>query len=258
MEPLRTPPRLCPPRSVGRPSGARTPVVQRRAKPARPSPPPRPDRTRRLSPAPSVGPSPPNTSWASWPRPMPPPLNPAPSGPCSAGKASTPRTWSTWRREREAGMLKGLTPHKRGPKSKRNPQEEELQKLRRENQHLTEELRKAAIVIDVQKKWARCWAGPCRRWTPRSNPDGRGHPVGPHGGRPRRLRFPRGRPRFLLSATPCAQPAGIAGAPADFALSATGSGACPQFYRTGQRAGRLTCRAISGPLARGRPGHFAG
>jgi transposase len=58
----------------------------------------------------------------------------------------------TWRRERQAGILKGLTPHKRGPKSKRNPQEEELQKLRRENQRLTEELRKAAIVIDVQKK----------------------------------------------------------------------------------------------------------
>jgi len=31
----------------------------------------------------------------------------------------------TWRRERQAGILKGLTPHKRGPKSKRNPQEEE-------------------------------------------------------------------------------------------------------------------------------------
>ena len=58
----------------------------------------------------------------------------------------------TWRRERQTGMLKGLTPHKRGPKSKRNPQEEELQKLRRENQRLTEELRKAEIVIDVQKK----------------------------------------------------------------------------------------------------------
>ena len=58
----------------------------------------------------------------------------------------------TWRREREAGILKGLTPHKRGPKSKRNLQQEELQKLRRENQRLTEELRKAAIVIDVQKK----------------------------------------------------------------------------------------------------------
>ena len=58
----------------------------------------------------------------------------------------------TWRRERQAGMLQGLTPHKRGPQSKRNPQEEEMQKLRRENQRLTEELRKAAIVIEVQKK----------------------------------------------------------------------------------------------------------
>jgi len=58
----------------------------------------------------------------------------------------------TWRRERQAGILKGLTPHKRGPKSKRNPQEEEMQKLRRENQRLTEQLRKAEIVIDVQKK----------------------------------------------------------------------------------------------------------
>ena len=57
-----------------------------------------------------------------------------------------------WRRERQAGILKGLTPHKRGPKSKRNPLQDELQKLRRENQRLTEELRKAEIVIDVQKK----------------------------------------------------------------------------------------------------------
>ena len=59
---------------------------------------------------------------------------------------------TTWRRARQAGILKGLTPLKRGPKSKRNPQEEQIQKLRRENQRLTEELRKAAIVIDVQKK----------------------------------------------------------------------------------------------------------
>ena len=58
----------------------------------------------------------------------------------------------TWRRERQAGILKGLTPHKRGPRSKRSPQEEEIQKLRRENQRLTEQLRKAEIVIDVQKK----------------------------------------------------------------------------------------------------------
>jgi len=58
----------------------------------------------------------------------------------------------TWRRERQAGILKGLTPHKRGPKSKRNLQDEEIQNLRRQIQRLTEELRKAEIVIDVQKK----------------------------------------------------------------------------------------------------------
>jgi len=59
---------------------------------------------------------------------------------------------ATWRRERRTGILQGLTPHKRGPKSKRNPQEEEIQKLRKDNQRLTEQLRKAEIVIDVQKK----------------------------------------------------------------------------------------------------------
>ena len=59
---------------------------------------------------------------------------------------------STWRKEREANLLQALAPKTRGPKSKRDPQAEELQSLRRENQRLTEELRKAEIVIDVQKK----------------------------------------------------------------------------------------------------------
>src|ERR1700687_6406639 len=35
----------------------------------------------------------------------------------------------TWRRERREGMLKGLTPQRRGPKSKRNPQGDEMEKL---------------------------------------------------------------------------------------------------------------------------------
>ncbi len=83
----------------------------------------------------------------------------------------------TWRRERQAGVLKGLTPHKRGPKSRRNAQEDEMQKLRRENQRLTDQLRKAEIVIDVQKKWALCWVGPCRRRTRRRHPDGRLAPT---------------------------------------------------------------------------------
>ena len=76
----------------------------------------------------------------------------------------------TWRRERQAGILKGLTPHKRGPKSKRNPQEEEMQKLRRENQRLTEELRKAAIVIEVQKKVGALLGWPLPKADPEEKP----------------------------------------------------------------------------------------
>jgi transposase-like protein len=76
----------------------------------------------------------------------------------------------TWRRERQTGMLKGLTPHKRGPKSKRNPQDEEMQKLRRENQRLTEELRKAAIVIDVQKKVGALLGWPLPKADPEEKP----------------------------------------------------------------------------------------
>lgn len=60
----------------------------------------------------------------------------------------------TWRRERDAGILEALTPHKRGPKSKRHPLEDENQKLRRQNERLAEQLRKAEIIIDVQKKVA--------------------------------------------------------------------------------------------------------
>src|SRR5215470_12057179 len=48
-----------------------------------------------------------------------------------------------WRRERAQGVLEALTPRKRGPKSKRNPLEEENQKLRRQNARLSEDLRKA-------------------------------------------------------------------------------------------------------------------
>jgi transposase-like protein len=76
----------------------------------------------------------------------------------------------TWRRERQAGILKGLTPHKRGPKSKRSPQEEEIQNLRRENQRLTEELRKAEIVIDVQKKVGALLGWPLPKADPEEKP----------------------------------------------------------------------------------------
>src|SRR5487761_1606363 len=61
---------------------------------------------------------------------------------------------ATWRRERANGILEALTPQRRGPKSQRNPMDEENQKLRRQNARLTEDLRKAHIIIDVQKKVA--------------------------------------------------------------------------------------------------------
>jgi transposase len=59
-----------------------------------------------------------------------------------------------WRRERADGILDGLAPQKRGPKSKSSPLATENQKLRRDNERLTDRLRKAEIVIDVQKKVA--------------------------------------------------------------------------------------------------------
>jgi len=59
---------------------------------------------------------------------------------------------ATWRREREAGVLQALTPQKRGPKSKRDPIQEETAKLRRENERLTdiiEGLRSREPAIDI-------------------------------------------------------------------------------------------------------------
>ncbi len=76
----------------------------------------------------------------------------------------------TWRRERQAGILKGLSPQRRGPKSKRSPMEEENQKLRRDNQRLTEELRKAEIVIDVQKKVGALLGWPLPKADPEEKP----------------------------------------------------------------------------------------
>ena len=59
-----------------------------------------------------------------------------------------------WRKERRSGILEGLSPQKRGPKSKSSPLTAENQKLTRENEQLSDRLRKAEIVIDIQKKVA--------------------------------------------------------------------------------------------------------
>ena len=75
----------------------------------------------------------------------------------------------TWRRERDAGILEALTPLKRGPKSKRHPLEDENHKLRRHNDRLTEQLRKAEIIIDVQKKVAALLGRPIPEAGPEEN-----------------------------------------------------------------------------------------
>ena len=59
-----------------------------------------------------------------------------------------------WRQERSAGIKQGLTPRTRGPKPHIDPSAQEIQRLRRQNERLTEQLRKAEIIIDVQKKVA--------------------------------------------------------------------------------------------------------
>lgn len=59
-----------------------------------------------------------------------------------------------WRQERSAAIEQGLQPRTRGPKPRIDPSAKELQQLRRQNERLTEQLRKAEIIIDVQKKVA--------------------------------------------------------------------------------------------------------
>lgn len=60
---------------------------------------------------------------------------------------------TTWRRQRDSGMLKGLQPAKRGRKAiERNPLRPELDKLRKENERLQNRLKRAELIIEVQKK----------------------------------------------------------------------------------------------------------
>jgi len=60
---------------------------------------------------------------------------------------------TTWRRQRETGELRGLTPRKRGRLSRKVAVSvKEVEQLRRENLHLRRELEQARLIIDIQKK----------------------------------------------------------------------------------------------------------
>lgn len=57
---------------------------------------------------------------------------------------------SKWREQRERGSLTGLSGQRRGPKV--DPNAAELAGLQRENKRLREQLERAELIIDVQKK----------------------------------------------------------------------------------------------------------
>ena len=68
---------------------------------------------------------------------------------------------TSWRKQRERGELAGLTPRKRGRKSKpRNPLATEVERLQRQVARLEGDLEKARIVIAVQKKVAALLGNP--------------------------------------------------------------------------------------------------
>jgi transposase len=58
---------------------------------------------------------------------------------------------STWRRQREHGLIQALSPKKRGRKRK-DELEREVAKLQRENERLQTSLEQAEMIIEVQKK----------------------------------------------------------------------------------------------------------
>ncbi len=60
---------------------------------------------------------------------------------------------STWQKQRDEGVLAGLTPKRRGRKAKpKNVMADEVVRLGRENERLKTKLRQAELIIDVQKK----------------------------------------------------------------------------------------------------------
>jgi transposase len=60
---------------------------------------------------------------------------------------------TTWRQQREAGILAGLAARKRGPKSAApDPQAQRIAALERECERLRQRLVQAETIIDVQKK----------------------------------------------------------------------------------------------------------
>jgi hypothetical protein len=60
---------------------------------------------------------------------------------------------TTWRRQRDQGLLNALSPKKRGRKKiEKNPLAQEVASLQKETERLRRKLKKAETIIEVQKK----------------------------------------------------------------------------------------------------------
>jgi transposase len=60
---------------------------------------------------------------------------------------------TTWRQQREKGILQAMTPKKRGRKrTQPNPLAKQVAQLEKENRRLQQKLKKADLIIEAQKK----------------------------------------------------------------------------------------------------------
>ena len=60
---------------------------------------------------------------------------------------------TTWRRQREKGLLQAMSPKKRGRKHKeKNPLASRVAQLEKENRRLEQKLKQAELIIEAQKK----------------------------------------------------------------------------------------------------------
>lgn len=66
---------------------------------------------------------------------------------------------TTWRRQRDQGLLDAMSPQKRGRRKQEiNPLSQEVARLQKDNERLRNKLKQAETIIEVQKKYPRSWA----------------------------------------------------------------------------------------------------
>lgn len=106
-----------------------------------------------------------------------------------------------WRRARDCATLAALT-KKRGPKSKADPLQDELDRLARENAQLRRKLEVAELIIDVQKKPRNCSGSSSTRRTTCARTDRAGRGAGRQDRRPAGLRRPGRATQHALPPTP--------------------------------------------------------